>query len=158
MKNLLNYISAALFLSLMVFASCGGGDDGEGDNPLDVIASNLTGTATFDSYTPAPGSTSTLDFSSLEVTFNGDAEGGRYTTTGSPDLTVWPAAGDWEFANNSGTRITRSSDVNGVDDVLVTVEFNNDITQVTFSFEVDTNGGSSAPGTIDGPWVFVMGK
>ena len=154
MKNLLNYISAALILSLMVFASCGGGDDDTGsvDDPRDEAAMNLEGTAELASVTK-PDNATELDWTGFEVTFNGNADGGGFTTRNSADLTVWPESGTWVFANEQGTVITRSAP--GEDDVDVEIRFTLDPAAVNLQFDIDTTAPAKAAGVIEGRWVFV---
>lgn len=148
MKKYLSYITAALFLSLLVFASCGGEDgdgDGDGDgtdNVLDGIAESLvSGTMVLDEVTK-PADATELDWTGLEVTFSGNADGGTYTTTGSADATVWPASGTWTFNNDSGTELLRDDET--VVDLAISLP------DVNLQFTINTT--SERTGVIDGQW------
>lgn len=151
MKKFLNYITAALFLSLLVFASCGGGDgdDGPDEDPLDIAAAVFSGkqaTITANGVKPPAGATGTLDWSALTVTLTGTASGGTYTTTGSADNTVWPASGNWTFNNDSPTQLLRDGDV--------VVNITASSTSLVLQFNIDTQ--SARTSVIEGDWEFTF--
>lgn len=112
MKNFLNYLTFALFASLIVFASCdgGGSDPDPEDSALDLALANLVGTATWESFTTSPSGVSDLEWSAFTITFTGTTEGGTYTVAGAPEdvSEVWPnGQSTWTFNGDTGTSITR---------------------------------------------------
>ncbi|MEO9964667.1 MAG: hypothetical protein ABJF11_02690 [Reichenbachiella sp.] len=148
MKDLLNILKYSLFLSLIVtMASCGGDDNGGGDDtdPLIDIAANLTaGEATFSSVSKPDGA-SDFTWDGMILEFTGGVDGGTYTVTGSPNEDVWPAAGDWEFKDGTdGKFIVRD----GTTDVAISVGS----TELVTTFTVDD--GSGRVKVVNGEWEF----
>ncbi len=155
MKNLLNYITAALFMSLLVFASCGEDDPDPQvpDEDLEEIADKLTGSTTVNNV-DKPDDATDLDWSALTVTLTGDENGGTYTTTGSADPTVWPASGSWVFQGTVGDKILRDNDV------VVDIAFSpaeGTPTSVVMTFDIEQPAATkSVGGVIEGTWVFTL--
>ncbi|MFY0625884.1 MAG: hypothetical protein JXR07_06305 [Reichenbachiella sp.] len=146
MKNYLNYITAALFLGLTVFASCGGEDDPDPVDPLIEKAEMLTGTASLsDGGVSKPNGATELDWSGLVVTITGDETGGSINAAGSADETVWPTSATWTFSNTTGTKILRSD---GVEIDLITVSE----TSLVCGFSISQPAARA--GVIEGDWQF----
>ncbi|WP_422360207.1 hypothetical protein [Reichenbachiella sp.] len=151
MKHFLNILKYSLVLSLVVtMASCGGGDDDDGGTDVDptiAIAEALTkGQASFSNVTPPDGA-STLDWSSMTLTFTGSVDGGTYATTNSPNTNVWPANGNWAFKEGTdGKVIVRD----GTTDVTVSVG----TAELTTTFSVDQPATGGRIKQIGGEWDF----
>lgn len=151
MKHFSNIFKYSLVLSLVVaMASCGGGDDDDGAGDVDAtiaIAEALTkGQASFSDVTPPDGA-STLEWSTMTLTFTGGVDGGKYTTTNSPNTDVWPANGDWAFKEGTdGKVIVRD----GTTDVAVAVG----PTQLETTFTVVQPSTGGRIKQIGGEWDF----
>ncbi|MEP2023835.1 MAG: hypothetical protein ABJH98_13935 [Reichenbachiella sp.] len=149
MKHFVNIFKYSLFLSLVVaMASCGGDDDGgeEEDTTLSDQAELLVqGTATVSSA-KLDGNNGDIDWDGFTVTFSGNQDGGSYTTTATGDqLLVWPASGNWEFGNDTGTIVSRSDGT----DMSMSVGKN----ALELTFDVSTSGSGRVL-VVDGEWIF----
>ncbi|MGL1888748.1 MAG: hypothetical protein OCD76_19710 [Reichenbachiella sp.] len=151
MKIFLNYLTAVLFLSLVVFASCGGDDNGgdpEDTKLADFVGILVSGTATVTTVTPGDGQTA-LEWEGMTVSFTGTVDGGTYTTVGSANETVFPASGNWTIAEGGSTGfiITRTEDGVAMD-ASATAE------ALQLSFDIST--AATRTKVIDGGWVFAF--
>ncbi len=145
-KQILNSLTTAFFLSLIIFMSCG--DDSTTPEPtaaetqFELLAKTWT-------VTKATADGSDVDgWTGLTVTFGGSATAGSYTTNGQqPDGTslVWPSSGSWTFASEDNVNtITRDGSV----EMSVAV----DATNITLSFSITDNSGRTD--VVEGNWVF----
>ncbi|WP_456458492.1 hypothetical protein [Reichenbachiella sp.] len=151
MKHFSNIFKYSLVLSLVVaMASCGGGDDDDGAGDVDariaIVEGLVKGQTTFSSVTPPDGASS-LDWSSLTLTFSGSIDGGTYTTTNSANTDVWPASGTWAFKDETGKVIVRD----GTTDVTLAVGESE--VSTTFTVEQPASGGRIKQ--IGGEWDFI---
>ncbi|MEQ9426471.1 MAG: hypothetical protein RJQ09_18760 [Cyclobacteriaceae bacterium] len=118
MKKYLNFLTYSLFAALVVFASCGGGDDDDDDDvveptPLEQVVASLTNNgagATWASSSSSLDGVAAEGWENFQITINGNASGGTYSTSGAADATVWPASGTWTFSNTTGTKAIRQPD------------------------------------------------
>ena len=152
-KQILNSLTTAFFLSLMIFISCG--DGGGGDEPPAPTAAEeqfarLAKTWTLSSVsadgTPVEG------WEGFTVTFGGTATSGDYSTNGSqPDGTtrVWPASGRWTFASETDVNTIERND--GVS-LRIALDTNGTSAVITFSIADDGNRQD----IVEGDWNFTM--
>lgn len=149
MNKFLNLFTAALFVSLAIFVSCGGGSDPDPEpDPKDVQADLLTaGAASFSSVT-LDGTASAQDWANFVLTFTGDGNGGSYSTQGVPQdaSVVWPASGTWTFDGDDVTRIIRS------DQTPMTASVN--ASQLVLTFEITEETGRVQG--LAGTWRFTL--
>lgn len=150
MKHFSNILKYSLVLSLVVaMASCGGSDDDDGGTDVDpriaIVDGLVKGQTTFSSVTPPDGATS-LDWSSMTLTFTGSIDGGGYTTTNSANTDVWPASGTWTFKDETGSVIVRD----GTTDVTLAVGESE--LSTTFTVAQPASGGRVKQ--IGGEWDF----
>ncbi len=137
MRKITQLLTALVFCSLIIFASCGkGGDD---DPKVDVrvekgefIATVVTGApdmVKFDRTERDEWGDLNINFTFVS-TANADGQyGGTYTVSDVPTNPgaeyVWGTDGDWTFANDAGTKITfdgKTADVVATDS-SVTLKF-----------------------------------
>ena len=147
MKRLSNLLAALVFASLVIFMSCGGSGDDPAPDPLIEVAANFSGTWAPTSVNDPDGVNQLDSWSNFRLTVTGTEDGGTYSTgTTTPDgfSAVWPATGNWTFANATGTAITR-------DGLAVTSAIT--ASQITLSFTITGAGRSNS---INGDWTFVL--
>lgn len=160
MKKLSNLLAALVFGSLVIFMSCSpkGGDPVK--TPAQIQAELLTAgqwsTSTSNvTYNNAP---SDADWTNFKLTLTGSATGGGYNTNGTTPTDfedVWPGSGTWSFANDGGTKITRSGGSAG--DIELTVVSVSE-TSLTISFTVSDPSSARVSGIYDEPWSFTFSK
>lgn len=152
MKNFLNYLTFALFASLIIFASCGGDSSDPEPTDEEVAAEELTsGPATLVTVTNTNNGDEELDWTDFTISFSGDETGGSYTVTGVPSggEAIWPSSADlstWEFVEGSSSRIIRGDEI----EVGISVSE----TQLVMSFTYDET--IARVKDITGSWVFTM--
>ena len=155
MKKLSSLLAALVFVSLVVFISCGdsGGDDPGTVDPLiekaDFFQNAWTVNASQISYKGNPPDESWEGFQ-LTIS-DATTTGGNYSTgTTVPDgfSTVWPSSGNWTWNNTSGTEILRDGSL------PITVS-NLTINSVTLSFTIPETSGGRTSG-IEGAWSFTF--
>ena len=168
MKKLSNLLAALVFASLVIFMSCGGGGDDPAPTPEELAAEDLVGTWNVSSSSITyNGNSNSVDgtWDRLVVSFEGDANGGTFSTTGLPSEggednadnefdAVWPKSGSWSFETNASGQVSGISRVNGSNSEEVSLnrgELNE--TTLTVSFDVPTQDGSRTSG-IAGTWSF----
>ncbi|MBU2914352.1 hypothetical protein [Reichenbachiella agariperforans] len=159
MKKYLNYLTAALFLSLAVLSSCGGDDsdgdgngDGDGGINLGEVAELINGDYTATSVTQ-PGDAG--DWDSFVLTISGaTASGADYAAAGVPAgyEAVWPASGELAFsvAADGSLEITRDGSI----DMDATQSSTG--ADLELSFEVTT--GAARTNSVNGTWTFDLEK
>ncbi len=151
-KLLLNSLTTAFFLSLVLVISCGkGGDDEPDTTPEEVQFAKLEGTWTLTSVTNNTNQVSGWD--GFELTISGSASNVQFSTNGAggngtvqPEGTtdVWPGSGTLIFSNADEVReMTRGG-------ITLNITVSGDTLQI--SFTVDTSGGRTDE--VDGDWVF----
>ena len=149
-KQILNSLTTAFFLSLVIFISCGGGGDDEpsGPTPAEEQFDKLAKTWI---VTSARADGSDVDgWDQLTITFAGTATAGTYSTNSQqPDGTtqVWPASGSWVF--KSDTELNTIIRDNAIEIGLAVSD-----NQATLTFEIVDNGGRSD--IVEGNWTFVL--
>lgn len=155
MKRLSNLFAALVFASLVVFMSCGGGDDPPAPTVEELAAADLTGkTWTVDaSSITYNGNVPDGNWSSFTLSFSGDATGGSYTASGvdtsdSGFSDIWPASGTWSFIT-SGSNVTGISRSDGID-MTGTISG----TSLTLTFTVPDPSTGRTAGLYDAPWAF----
>ncbi|MEL6556793.1 MAG: hypothetical protein AAFQ94_01330 [Bacteroidota bacterium] len=147
-KQILNSLTTAFFLSLVIFMSCGGDDTPDGPTAAETQFELLAKTWAVSSAT-ADGSP--VDgWDSFTVTFGGTATAGTYTTNGQqPDGTslVWPTSGTrtWTFESEENVNT-----INRNDGVAISVAVSE--TSATLSFTITDNSGRAD--IVEGNWVF----
>lgn len=148
-KQILNSLTTAFFLSLIIFISCGGNDDGpSGPSDAEVQFALLAKTWT---VTSATADSNPVDgWTDLTITFGGTATAGTFRTNGQqPDGTtlVWPASGSWTFASEDNVNtITRNDGV----EISIAV----DDTRATLNFTIVDNSGRTD--IVEGAWRFEL--
>ena len=152
-KQILNSLTTAFFLSLVIFMSCGGGSGGD-DEPtiserelqFDRLAKTWTVSSAQADGNPIEG------WDALTITFGGTATSGSFSTNGQqPDGTtrVWPTSGTWNFVSETDLNtITRS------DGIEITLGVDNAGTTATLNFEIPTDGGRQD--VVEGRWRFEL--
>lgn len=161
MNKFINITTSALFLSLIIFVSCGGGSD-EPDDPIDPCDTNVeilvSGVATLSKVTNPSGTIATDNWPGFTLAFSGTKDGGSYTTNvSSLDDTslanIWSASGSWTFDStdsNCKTLIVNGGFAAGPRSVAISAITGNGL---NISFEVpetDTGRTQGIPGT----WIF----
>ncbi|UXP32587.1 hypothetical protein N6H18_01200 [Reichenbachiella agarivorans] len=155
MKKFINYLTAALFLSMVVLSGCGGSDDDGGDGgdtDYETIGTLMNGTYTATSVSNPDASDADWTGFTLTIT-GGSADGGNYSTAGVPDgfSAVWPASGTWTFDKSSSTVVIERND--GVE---MDAEITNDLlAQLSFAVE---SGAAARTSEVDGTWIFKLAK
>lgn len=165
MNKLSNLFTATTILALVIFASCGK-DDGTGpgtdpDPIAEQLALLLNGGA---EWTVTAGSikqdgVAAGDWDNFSLKFTGSGTSGNYTTTGRPEESavpnrdvVWPASGNWEFADAATAGEKDPSKVVRSDGVVINVSVTSTKMSLTFTIE-DTGSGGRTNG-VTGTWVF----
>ncbi len=159
-KQILNSLTTAFILSLVVFMSCGGGDDDSAPatpnaDQLALLTGNWEATSTLESNNIVDGWADGFILT-LDGTANGDdIVSGRYSTNDArPADTqrVWASSGTWEF-NSIGTRIEFTRD----DEIVVTAVLGgNDNNELTLSFEILEDAGRTD--IVNGNWTQIFRK
>ena len=164
MKRLSNLLAALVFASLVIFMSCGGGDDpappSAGEEAKDLIEGswNVSGSPTFGGGIEGDWTGFTLTVSGFSAGTDG-VWGGSYSVSGIPagygqvwggDATATSASGSWTFA--SATNV--SSVVTG-DGVSIVLGTDTNAASLSTSFTVPS---SLANGIFDEQWVFQFTK
>ena len=154
MKRLSNLFAALVFASLVVFMSCGGGDDPPAPTVEELAAEDLLGktwsvnasSITYDGNVPDG------NWNDFNLTFTGSATGGSYTATGVPSddgfQNVWPSSGSWTFISN-GTSVTGISRSDGIEMTGTISE-----SALTLTFTVPDPSTGRTAGLYDAPWSF----
>jgi len=160
MKNLKHLLTALVFVSLIIFTNCGGGDGGPTPiDPADAQAALFVDSWTLDANGANDGGPRP-DLNGLTLEFDGDGDGGDFSTniqtliSGGLDssiTTVWPASGSWVFTTNIGF-IVRSDDLTS-DEVTVAISQAN-ATSLILTFTIDTPAARVSG--ISGDWSFTF--
>ena len=148
MKRLLNLPITLVFASLVIFMSCGSGDDNPDPDIFEEATKKLT-VSWSPSAVTGPGSANVQsDWKDFTLSFTGDRDGGDYTTTNVPAgfEDVWPAKGKWKFGDS-----TSKIDRGGLD---ITATITDTALTLAFTY-ADPNARANG---LVGDWVFVFGK
>ena len=158
MKRLTNLITALVFTSLVIFMSCGGGEDPPAPTAEELAAEDLLGKTwtvnaaqiTYDGNVPDG------NWNDFTLTFTGSASGGSYTASNvdssDPGFSdVWPSSGSWEFIV-SGDRVTGIRRTNDNIDMTGTISG----TSLSLTFQVPDPGSARTTGLYDADWVFTF--
>jgi hypothetical protein len=161
MNKFINITTSALFLSLIIFVSCGGGSD-EPDDPIDPCAINsellVSGVATISKVTNPSGTIVTDDWTGFTLAFSGTKDGGSFTTNVSTlnDTSldnIWSASGSWIFDStdsNCKTLTINGGFAAGTRNVAISAITASGI-NLSFNVpETDTGRTQGIPGT----WIF----
>ena len=149
-KQILNSLTTAFFLSLIIFISCGDDDGPSGPTAAEAQFELLAKTW---SVTSATADGSPVDgWTDLTITFGGTATAGTYTTNGmQPDGTslVWPTSGTrtWTFESEENVNT-----INRNDGVAISLAV--DANQATLNFSIVDNSGRTD--IVEGAWRFVL--
>ena len=151
-KQILNSLTTAFFLSLMIFISCGG-DGGDGPTPPTAAEEQFARLAKTWTVTSAQADGADVpDWTNLTITFGGTATAGSYNTNGQqPEGTtrVWPSSGTWTFVSETNVNtITRSDNI----EIGIAVDTNG--TSATLTFEIPSDGGRQD--IVEGSWRFQL--
>ena len=150
MKHLKHLLAALVFVSLIVFTSCGGGKGGDGNpNPAADQAEKLVATWTLAANGAKLESQAVDGWTGFTLTFTGDEDGGNYSTTNVAlnSEAVWPASGTWSFDGDDIGRILRENDGVSINISSVTA------TTLTLAFNINTAVRGSS---VDGNWTFTF--
>jgi hypothetical protein len=148
MKHLKHITAALVFVSLIVFTSCGGSKGGDESNPAKDQAEKIVAEWTLAPNGAKLESQTEDGWTGFTLTYTGDENGGNFTTTNSASVDVWPASGSWTFdANDIGT-ILRNDGVD-IDISAVTAS------SLTLAFTINTSARGSS---VDGNWTFSFTK
>jgi len=163
MKNLKHLLTALVFVSLIIFTNCGGGDGGPKPiDPADEQAKKFTFTWTLEPEGALLGSQSQSEWNGLVITVNGDGDGGTFSTNVN-DLTalpsgataVWPASGNWKFPET-----TNGSDLNNAlrieDDIEMAISLVTP-TQLWLVFTIPASARARVLG-LEGEFTFKFGS
>ncbi len=136
MKHLKHLLAALVFVSLIIFTSCGGGGNGGGGkDPADVQAEKFAATWTLNANGAILETTPEDGWTGFTLTVTGTGAGGSYTTSNSASTDVWPATGTWTFDGNDIGTVLRSDGVS-----LDIFALNTAGTAMTLKFNIDTGG------------------
>jgi hypothetical protein len=150
--TLLTITCLALF-----FANCGG-DDGEGTPVEKTQLGKLTGTwvivsATLQGGLPPDKTTEYAGFElTLEGTFDADNEDPfpyDYTTSNRPDLSPWPAIGNWGFGSNPKTQVVRDDSMG----ITYSIASNGNL---TLMYNYTGAGEAGRTAEVEGNWTLVL--
>lgn len=152
-RQILNSLTTAFFLSLMIFISCGGGgndDDTMEPSERELQFERLAKTWT---VTSASADGTVIDgWTDLTITFAGTSTSGSYSTNSQqPDGTtrVWDSQGSWNFVSETNlTTITRDGSVE------ISIAVNNEGTSATLNFTIADDGGRQD--VVEGAWRFEL--
>jgi len=154
MKNLKHLLAALVFVSLIIFTSCGPDDKPKDPDPADVQAEKLVFTWNLSADGAKLESAAQSEWDGLTVTITGDGNGGSFSTNVASlaNLTaeatnVWPASGTWTFDGTDIGTIVRSDGVN-LDISSVTSS------GLTLAFTV--NSAVARTSGINGNWTFAF--
>ena len=152
MKKITQLLTALVFCSLIIFASCKKDDGGTTEDPRIAIGQNL---ATVVTGAPSCAKLGTgecrdewkdfnLKFTFVKTPDANGAYGGTYTVSGVPagGENVWGDGGAWTFANAAGTKITfdnKTADLSASDK------------EVTLIFDV---AAAARVAVFEGKWTF----
>lgn len=153
--SLLTIACLALF-----FANCGG--DGGEDTPVEKTQlGKLKGTWTLVSATLQGGSPTpdkTTDYTgftlTLDGTFDEDSDEDfpyTYSTTNRPDLSPWPANGDWGFGSNAKTQVVRDDGMG----ITYSIASNGNL---TLMYNYTGPGIAGRTAEVEGNWTLVLSK
>ena len=152
MKHLKHLLAALVFVSLIVFSSCGGGKGGDKIDPADEQAEKFTGTWSLVADQAKLVSASQSDWNGMTLTVTGDGAGGTFSTSGSQCTEVWPASGTWTFdGDDIGTAVRND----GVSLDLSTVTTSSLV--LTFTINETTCTAPRAE-SVQGVWTFTFSK
>lgn len=151
-KQILNSLTTAFFLSLIIFVSCGPNDDGD-DPGISEREQQFDRLAKTWSVTSAQADGTVIDgWADLTITFAGTSTAGTFSTNGQqPDGTtrVWDTNGSWNFVSDENlTTITRN------DGVEISVAVDNAGTSATLTFNIAADGGRQD--VVEGSWRFEL--
>mgnify|MGYP001799336906 CR=1 FL=1 len=151
-KQILNSLTTAFFLSLMIFVACGPGTDDD-EVEIDERQEQFDRLAKTWSVTSAQADGTDIDgWTDLTITFAGTATSGSLSTNGSqPDGTtrVWNSPDTWNFASED--------DLNTIvrgDGVQISLAVDNAGTSATLTFNIAADGGRQD--VVEGAWRFQL--
>jgi hypothetical protein len=148
MKHLKHLTAALVFVSLIVFTSCGGSKGGDKSNPAADQAEKIVGSWTLAANGAKLESQSVDGWTGFTLTYTGDENGGSFTTTNSASTDVWPASGTWTFDGDDIGTISRN------DGVLIDISAVTS-SSLTLAFTINTSARGSS---VDGNWTFSFTK
>lgn len=162
MKRTTQFLTALVFLSLVVFVSCNkdNDDDPVNTDPRDEQAAMLTGTWEVSSATYEQDPRSEWEGASISFTYNNETDEGTYTISGVPTdsgadaVTVFGADGatiGWTFAGESSV----STIVRDLDNQEMSITNLTD-NALTLTFDVPPAGSRVAG--FEGSWTFEFTK
>jgi hypothetical protein len=151
MKKLSNLLAALVFVSLVIFMSCGSDSGTDPVDPADAQAALLQDSWTVNaSQVVYENGNPDVDWTGFTLSITGaSASGGSYSVSGVPTgfESVWPSCGTWTFNNNNIDELLRCDNI--VMDVSSVSE-----TSLTLTFNVPDTGGRTAG--IAGSWSFTF--
>ena len=149
-SNRFKYL-APLFISLLLFASCGGSDDPQPDpeDPQVAATKLLTANSWLVNSVTKDNTDVSSEYTGFSVTFT---DIGYSTQNGS---SAWDAGGAWSWANS-----TTTTEINLDTGIFLQISFGNSNTALTCNFTVpetvyDTGGRTYS---LQGNYVFVLKK
>ena len=153
MKHLKHLLAALVFVSLIVFTSCGGGKGGDKVDPAKEQAEKLVASWTLDANGAVLGfSDFQADWNGMTLSITGDGEGGTYAVTNSQCTEVWPTGGTWTFDGDDIGTVLRN------DGVEIDV-FSVDGSELTLKFNItDTDCTAPRAESVQGDWTFTFSK
>lgn len=148
MKHLKHLLAALVFVSLIVFTSCGGGKGGDDPDPATQQAEKLVASWTLVPNKAKFGTEVRDTWNGFTLSITGDKDGGNFTTTNVPadpadNAVVWPSSGSWEFDPDNVGIVVRDNDV----EMNVTVTS----TSLILGFNISTSARGSS---VNGDWTF----
>ena len=146
LKHLKHSLTASVFVSLIIFMSCGDDDKPPtNESPADKQAKLLAFEWDLSANGAKLESAAQSEWDDFTLTFSGDGSGGSYTSSGADAAEVWPASGTWKFGDDNDT-IVRNDGVE-IDISSLTSS------GLTLAFEIETSGSNRSFGT-EGNWSF----
>lgn len=153
MRKISNLLAALVFVSLVIFISCGGDDGGGTPDPLTQRAAELQDTWTVTEVRLDGGTNLDADWvaSGFSLTITGaSAAGGSYAVSNVPPgfEVVWPSSNTtWTFNDNDVDELLRG------DGVVMAVSGLTGTT-LTLTFNITTQAARTSG--IAGAWTFIF--
>lgn len=159
MKVLKRSLVLIAFLTLIVFANCGGtnGDDTPPDQlalQADAFAIEWELVAEKAILVSAPQS----NYNGLTLSVTGDRNGGSFTTNvnslSDTSTDVWPESSDWAFSSDDGDTTNPASGyvLRSADGIVCAINVTNEMLVVNFT----VGASSSRSQGIEGSWTFTF--
>jgi hypothetical protein len=151
MKTLSNTYRALFTLTMLtILAGCSGDDA----SPKTSLLKKLSDSWQVTSVTLNNVEVDGYDAFSVTLAKSGVASVYSFVTSGRPEISPWPADGNWSFGDNAKTQLVR--DPGTVDELAISYAVTDTELRLEFTYTGDGYGARTASTT--GQWIFIFSR